>query len=225
MPDQISQYSPRDNAPFKRAGLFGILAVCGGLLMASGLHHEWFGRFGVSDDTADYVVGLITGVLFAAGLASLLQAKYRRDGSAPENRIDEVQAMQRRMLMAITVLIISFGAMTILHPFRHHGAADTDFSIEFALLAIVAATTATFGVGFVRRGCRVAANDELVKALRARSVQIGYLLAMAGLSAAYMICLYRPDLMAVALPAAMLVGVVAPTAYFLIAERRANSDA
>jgi hypothetical protein len=224
MPNQLVQDRPRDRTPFLRAALFAILAACGGALMASGMHHEVFARFGVSEDTADTILGIVTGVLLAASLVSLLKAKYGRDSGAPENRIDEFQTQQRRIQIAITVLIMGFGAMAIFHPLHHDGTVDRDFSIEFALLAVAAAATATFGVGFLRRGCRTAANDELVRALRARAVQIGYMLAMIGLSAVYMLWVFRPDLMTVALPAALLVGIVAPTGYFLIAERRANSD-
>jgi hypothetical protein len=114
--------------------------------------------------------------------------------------------------------------MAIFHPLHNGGAVDVDFSVEFALLAVAVAGVAAFGVGFLRRRYRIAASDEFVQALRARATQIGYLLAITGLSAAYMLCIFRPDLTIIALPVALLIGVLAPTSYFLIAERRANSD-
>jgi hypothetical protein len=224
MPDQLTQDRPRDKAPFLRAGLFGILAACGAAMAATGTFRGLYARFGVSEDTSDYILGIGVGLLLAAALVSLLKAKYSRDYGMPENRIDQFQTQQRRILIAITILVAGFGLMAIFHPVFHGGAVSRDFSIEFALLAFMTAAVATFGVGFLRRGCRTASNDELARALRARATQIGYILAMLGLSAGYMLSIFRPDLTIVALPVALLVGVIAPAGYFLIADWRMNSD-
>lgn len=218
--DAIQQY-PAGKTPFLYAGLFGILAGFCVLTMVVGDQHGWFRGLGISPDTLDLLFGFVTGLLLAASLVTLLKAKFRRDGAS---RIDVVQSQQRRMLIAITLLIAGFGVLAILNPLHHNGQVATDFAIEFALLSVAAAAVAIFGVGFMRRGCRVASSDEFAQALRARATQIGYLLAVAGLSTAYLLCVFRPDLMVVALPSALLVAVVAPAIYFLVADRNAAND-
>jgi hypothetical protein len=221
MPNQLSDRRHKFTMP--RLGiLFCALAAGGGLMMVSGFHHGWLAHFGISEDRADFLLGILTGMSFAAGAVSFLVAKY--GNRAVQNQIDEFQTQQRRMLIAITTLVTGFGAMVIMQPFHNAANMELDFSIEFALLAVASAAVATFGVGFLRRRYRLAANDELVRALRARATQIGYILAMTGLSAAYLLDLTRSDLMIVALPAVLLIGVVAPSLYFLVAERNANVD-
>jgi hypothetical protein len=112
-----------------------------------------------------------------------------------------------------------------LHALRLDEPVELDFSIEFALLSVAVAATSIFGVGFARRRYRIAADDELVRLLRARASQLGYLLSIVGLGAAFLVCQFRPDLTSLVLPIALLVGVVIPAVYFLIAERRASGNA
>ncbi|MGA9797349.1 MAG: hypothetical protein WBQ17_17635 [Rhizomicrobium sp.] len=219
----IPQQHPSRKSPFFYAGLFGILAAFCVLAMVVGDAHGWYFGLGVSADTSDLVFGIVTGVLFGGAIASLLKAKYRHDG-AERSSIDEFQSIQRRMLIAIIVLVAGFGMMTIFNPWPNNGVVSTDFAIEFALLSVAAATAATFGVGFLRRRCRIAANDEFAKSLRARTAQIGYILGVSGLSAVYLLYLFRPDLVRAALPAALLIAVTAPAIYFLIADGRASAD-
>lgn len=203
------------------AALLGVLASLCVIVMVLGDQRGWFQRMGLEESTTDTVFGIVTGMLFAGAVVTLIKARF--GGTSPaEGRIDEFQRQQRRMLIAITVLVTGFGAMTIINPFHHNGVVSIDFAIEFALLAIAAAAAATFGVGFLRRRYRLAASDEFVQAIRARAVQFGYLVAIIGLSATYMVYVFRPSLIDIALPSVLLVGVIAPAIYFLIAERRAN---
>lgn len=222
-----SQNDIQDRGPQKRAyaraGLFGALAAISAPITLFGDNHGWFASLGISSHAYGLLTGMVTGILLGAAVVTLIKAKFA-GGGAPQARIDQTQSVQRRMLIAIIVLLAGFGLMTIFNPLHHNDEVATDFAIEFALLSVAAAAASTFGVGFLRRRYRMAANDEFVQALRAHAVQLGYLLSIVGLSILYMIYLFRPDLMIVALPLALLIGVMVPPIYFLIAEQRANTE-
>ncbi|HEY0105019.1 MAG TPA: hypothetical protein VGB91_02970 [Rhizomicrobium sp.] len=217
--------SGKENASLRRAGFFAVLCGCAIALLAVGNAQGWFRFLGLSEDMTDFIFGVVTGVL--VGTAVLVFWKTRRrsgDTRTAAARIDEFQSRQHRILLAITIVTSAVGGMAIFHPLHHGGAIDIAYSIEFALIAVAMAAAITFGVGFVQRRYRIAANDELARLLRGRAVQLGYLLAIGGVCASYLLCLYRADLAAVALPLALLVGVVVPAVYLLIAESRASGD-
>jgi len=178
---------------------------------------------GVSPDQRDYIAGFVAGLLLAGAITSFLKARVIK-AADPSMPIDAVHGVQRRMLTSAAFIVAAFGGLAIIGPLRHAHGVEIDFAVEFAFVAIAGAAAVTFGVGFVHRRYRLASNDEFVKAVRLRSVQIGYMLAVAGAAAAYLVGLFRPDLAAVGMPAALLAAVLIPCAYFLMAERRASGD-
>jgi hypothetical protein len=208
--------------PFRHSGRIVIFAGAGICLLAAGSDRA-FSTLGLSPDMSDFLAGLGVGCLLSVALIVLLKSR-RADSGDLHLRIDEFQAQQRRMLVAIAALVAAFGTMAILHPLRHNGIIATDFAIEFALLAVAGAAALAFGVGFLRRRYRLASDDEFVKALRMRAVRAGYMIAIAGGAAAYAANLFWPDAAAVGLPAALLAAVLIPCAYYLIAERRASGE-
>jgi hypothetical protein len=220
----LKQDRSKQKSGYARAGLFTILAGGCTVLAATGSTQGLFRHVGIAPDTSDLILGIGTGMSLAAAALTFWLAKFHSGDGSP-NRIDESQSRQRGILMAITIFILGFGGVAIFNPFHNKGATELDFSIEFALLAITVAAAATFGVGFVRRRYRLAADDEIMRLIRSRAAHLGYMLAIVGLSATYVLRQVRPDLTAVALPVALLVGAIAPAVYFLVAERRASNDA
>src|ERR1700679_2222595 len=104
--DPVSRQSAKP--AFYLAGLFGLLASLCVIVMVLGDQHGWFRSFGLTESTTDTLFGIATGVLLGAALVTLIKARFGGTGPA-EGRIDEFQSQQRRMLIAVTVLVTGFG--------------------------------------------------------------------------------------------------------------------
>lgn len=195
------------------AGTCALLAVTGaGLVLTRPL--------GLPESRAILLYGVGTGFFFTLAAAMFWKARFF---SGPKSeKIEATQAQQRQVLMAITVMTTAYAGFVLVHGLTGIGP---DFAILFALLALCIALTTAFGVGFARRRCRAAADDELVRHLRWRATQLGYVLAAAGLTVSYLVLLFHSGWLMLVLPLALLAATVPPAVYFLIAEGRAAADA
>jgi hypothetical protein len=205
----------------------GLVAVCAAATAAAatGTGLALAQHYGATEAGFDKTMGVIAGMTATLAIGVIWKSRFRADGDGPvSKRIDEFQTRQRQVLLAITIMVAAFGAAAIGHALHADGPIEFDFSIEFALLGVAVAAAATFGVGFAVRRYRIAANDELVRELRGRVAQIGYMLTIVGLSGTYILYQFRPDLLAVAMPIALFFAIIAPAFYFLVAEGRASRD-
>jgi hypothetical protein len=195
-----------------------------GILIALSAHGV-FARAGISPGVEDILIPAAAGIFALTAMYLFWRAKTasKPDDRITKLRIDEFQGQQRRVLTAVIVLFCGFALFTVIHPLRGRSDIALDFGIEFALLAAVAAAAVCFGPGFLLKRYRVASGDEYFRLLRGRASQIGYMIVVAGLAAAYVLSLLRPEWLRVAIPAVLAVGIVCPAVYFLVADRRAAS--
>jgi hypothetical protein len=219
----IPQGSGKQRRGYLLAGLLILGAALFTLLAATGAGTALTRPFGLSESRSDMLLGIITGILFALGAGLFWKTRFFCGPGS--DRIDVAHSKQGQILIAITLLTIVFAGFAMAHALHFNGPIEIDFSIEFALLALAVALATTFGVGFASKRYRIAANDELVRHLRWRAAQLGYLLAVTGLCASYLAWLFRAEWVTLALPVALLVAVAAPAIYFVAAERRAAADA
>jgi hypothetical protein len=217
----VAQPDKGKQTAYRFAGLLAAGALGCTAVAALGIGENWTQHMGLAH--YDLYLGIATGMLTTFAAALFWKARFH---SGPgSDRIDAAQTRQRQILIALTVLITGFGVFAISHALRAPSSMELDFSIEFALLALAVAAAITFGVGFAQRQYRAAANDEVMRLLRWRAAQIGYLLAICGVVFGYLASLLRPDLTAIVLPVFLLAAVVVPAVYYLIAEWRASADA
>lgn len=216
----IAQTDRSKQTAYRVGGLLAAGALTCFAIAGLGIGESWTRHMGLSEAHYDLYLGIGTGMLATFAVAAFWKGRfYSGPGS---DRVDSAQARQRQILIAVVVLLIGFGSAAILHASHAQGALELDFSIEFALLALAVAAATVFGVGFTRRKYRQAANDELVRSLRWRAAQIGYMLAIFGLAFAYLASLLWPGLTALILPVSILAAVAVPAFYFLVAEHRAD---
>jgi hypothetical protein len=218
----IMQQARGKRSAYRLAGLLLVGGVGCTAVAALGIGQSWTQHMGLNEHHYNLFLGIGAGMLSALAVGAFWKARFHSGPGA--DRIDAAQARQRQVLMAITVMVVAFGGIAILHAFHNQGPLEMDLSIEFALLAVAAAAATTFGVGFAQRKYRAAANDELVRLLRGRAAQLGYMLAVAGVGLGYLASLLRPELTGIVLPVFLLAAVAGPAVYFLVAEWRASSD-
>jgi hypothetical protein len=225
--DIIKQERRKEKTAMLRLVWLGAAMACTFALIALGDEHGLFKSLGFSSSFLDIVFWAAAAIFAIGGIYLFWKAKFSPETSERllKLRIDEFQGQQRRVLSIVAILFVGFSVMTIVRPWANsHASIQTDFSIEYALLALAAAAAVCFGPGFMRRRFRVAANDEIVRLIRGRATQFGYMTAMVCASATYMIYLFKPQWTIVALPAAIFAGVMVPIAYFLVAERSTGQE-
>ena len=225
--DIIKQERRKEKAAMLRLVWLGAAMAITFALIALGDDRGVFKSLGFSPAFPD-VLFWIAAAIFAVGAGYLFwKAKFSPESSERllKLRIDEFQGQQRRVLSLVAILFLGFSIMTIVRPWANsHASIQADFSIEYALLALAASAAVCFGPGFMRHRFRVAANDEIVRLIRGRATQIGYMTAMVCASATYMVYLFKPAWTMVALPAAIFAGVMVPLAYFLVADRSTGME-
>jgi hypothetical protein len=137
-------------------------------------------------------------------------------------RIDEFQG---RFRLYLVVMVIIIGNQLLRSPAPSDLPERSGFpprSLILVLLLLTGASLIAFGFGWLNRRVGTVLNDELACALRFQVSRIGYLVLMAGLCAAYLSFLYRPDLLSVVFRSALFAGIALPALFYIGLEWRAG---
>ena len=194
------------------AGLVGGLALVGFLILVWNVRPEW----------KDKVLPVLPVVIIAAVIAAWYlfwrPAPEAMSSRIMQKRVDEFQGRFR-----ITLLIMTFITMQQLlqDPTLEQGAYSSR-PFRLVLMLLAAASLIAFGFGGLNRRFDLVRNDELARALRFQVSRIGYLVLMAGLCAAYLAFLYRPDLLSLVLRSGLFAGIAVPALFYIGLEWRAG---
>ena len=105
------------------------------------------------------------------------------------------------------------------------GAAQTALGVLSALgvfFLIAISTVIAFGYGWMRPRLNPARDDEWARQLRSRSVRLGYLTLMIGVGATYVISLYAPEFLSLAIRSTLFAGIALPASFYLVLDWRAG---
>jgi hypothetical protein len=137
-------------------------------------------------------------------------------------RVDEFQGRHRLFLLGGALLV---GNSLLRAPATADQLAPGIFPptpITLILMLLTFASLTAFGFGALNRRFDIIRNDELARELRFQVSRIGYLLLIAGLCAAYLALLYRPDLLSLVLRGALFAGLAVPALAYVVLEWRAG---
>ena len=134
--------------------------------------------------------------------------------------VDDITRRQR-WLIAVFIPLTLILALNQRAP---HGPGDWYGPSIFVGYMLLAALMLVLGPGFLNRRYRAANADEMSRALRGRATGIGYVVAMAALSALYLAHLFAPQAQGLAILLAMSATFIVPALYYIIADWRAGHD-
>jgi len=167
-------------------------------------------------------------VIMAAVLVVALPAivflarRYRIPQAARTPRVQRKLAddHQRRLRIAnaTCTIIVPLTAVLVIAMEFHHGGrfaipGDMFLPFEFVFIALI-------GLFGVLRG--PAAADEWTGVLRAKATRTGFIVAIAGFSAVYLLAFFRPEWVRLAIPVAIALALTSASITFLIADWRAG---
>jgi hypothetical protein len=110
-----------------------------------------------------------------------------------------------------------FFAMPFLEP-----TTAKYLSAFFVLVLIQASTVVIYGYGWLRPRSNPARNDEWAQQLRSRAARIGYLSLMIGVGAIYVVDLYAPQFLSLAIRSTLFAGIALPASFYLVLDWRAG---
>jgi hypothetical protein len=137
----------------------------------------------------------------------------------------DLQHRKWRYAIGFTLLMLFVQASVLTNAMlaRHNESFPAGLvSFMFAFVALMAVLTVSFGPGFFIPSYRRALNDELVRALQAKAVRLGYLFAVIEACAVLVAAAYKPQWTIAELPFAIAAAITLPGVYFLILEWRAS---
>lgn len=177
---------------------------------------------GISDGTEDlFHYGVFAGLLVIT--IPFLIRRYRLPKAAMSEHIllKQIEWHHRRwrwifLVLALGLFLLAFSVT----PHPHHMA----LRVVLVFDTLVFATIICFGPGFLRKTYRQILNDELIHALWARALRLGYLSLVALLAATYLAIIHRPGLAPTILPWVLALGIAIPAFYFIVLEWRASRD-
>ncbi len=158
------------------------------------------------------VAGLLAAVIGLAWVSWRGRQAQARSERIVRRQIDDHQALGGLGLAVLLILLLEFATRA------SEGARPPFFFIALVLFAAF-----TFFSPRARRsGIARLLDDELTRALRGKSVLVGYLAAMAMLSGLYLTIFYSPALAMQAGPFLLVAGVAVPVLYFLFLQWQAG---
>ena len=204
--------------------LFGF-AVMGGFTWAliSGLVPKWFSESALEPITLALVISLMIVLAFRIFARPPKEAISER---ILRKQIDDHQKRSRFFYILIAVMALEFAALPGIPFVQSPGSNSTLWLINgsFIFAIMGAALLICFGSGFLSASFRNALNDELTRALRARAIRLGYLIAVAGLGAAYLAALYKPEWSVFVLSPVIAAVIAIPALYFVFLDWRAGRN-
>lgn len=123
------------------------------------------------------------------------------------------------LLPSVTIAAPTLGALGHAHPLLAMAAAAAMIApvVLFSLLMIA-------GPGWGNREMRAILNDEFVRQLRARTIQLGYFTMLTAVSAGILAAVWRRDLASLVLLWTLYAGFAVPALYYVIADWRAGRN-
>lgn len=155
----------------------------------------------------------------------LLFLRFRPSKEALTDRIQRkrIDEFQGRFRIGLLLFIIVAGVECFGFGRQPSFAVRNLYSqLLFVFLLMMFAAAITFGQGWLSFRPHPSRDDELVRALRAQVTRIGYLLLMVALGAVYLVQLYRPELVSVAVRGSLFAGIAIPALSYLFLEWRAG---
>jgi hypothetical protein len=198
------------------AGLIGGIALVGFSILL------WNVRPGALDEFLPFVPLIAIVAVFAAWYLFWRPAPEAMSTRILGKRVDEFQGRFRIILLFMAILIGNqlLNRSATYDSLKHSSFPPRPFTLVLMLLA--AASLIAFGFGWLNRRFDTVRNDELARALRFQVSRIGYLVLMAGLCAAYLAYVYRPDLLSLVLRTGLFAGIAVPALLYVGLEWRAG---
>lgn len=198
------------------------------LLLLAADHFRLLTQLGISHGFVAAVLDFFPFALVAVIVIALVRNRPSKDAHSERilrRQIDTYSARWRWLTIMILILlpVMAHNLTARAALLRDHVSWDRLFQpLSFLFVALTFSGVVSFGYGFARKSYREALSDELARALRARTVRIGYLSLMGMLSAAYLAVLYRLAPATTVLPAVLAAGVAVPMIYHLVLDWRAG---
>ena len=180
-------------------------------------------KSGISQATAEILVAIIVAQM-VIGIAWISwrfwPPREARAVRIIRKQIDDYHARLRWALLIGLVPLLQFTISLMYWPNDPGGSGRPPFGFVFIILSY--AWIVCFGPGFLKTEYREALNDELTRALRGKSVLVGYLLLMFLVSASYIPVLYDPALATALMPFLLFGGVTVPLLHFFFLQWQAG---
>ena len=234
MPDEKSsdvEIIARERRSYRRGlalfpvGLLLALAVMAGFSWAqdSGFVPKWFSESALEPITLALVISLLIVLAFRIFARPPKEAMSER---ILRKQIDDHQKRWRFLYILIAIMAIVLGTLPLSPHFRSPGVNSTLWlpHASFVFVALMSALIICFGPGFLNASFRNAMNDELTRALRARASRLGFLIAVAGMGASYLVALYKPEWSVFVLSPVIAAAIAVPALYFVILDWRAGRN-
>jgi hypothetical protein len=220
MPDlSDDEIIAREKRKLRQAVVAGLIA---GLALVGLSVVVWNLRPSALDKLLPFVPLVVMAAVFAAWYFFWRPAPEARTTRIMGKRMDEFQGRFRIYLMFMVIII---GEQLLNSPatsdFPEHGSFPPR-AFTLVLLLLAGASLIAFGFGWLNQRFDTVRNDELAQALRFQVSRIGYLALMAGLCAAYLAFIYRPDLLSLVFRSALFAGIALPALVYIGLEWRAG---
>jgi hypothetical protein len=209
----------RERRKLRQAVIAGFI---GGIGLVGFSIFLWNVRPGALDEFLPFVPLIAIVAVFAAWYLFWRSAPEAMSTRILGKRMDEFQGRFRIMLVFMTILI---GNQLLHSPAPYASPEPNSFPprpFTLVLMLLAAASLIAFGFGWLNQRFDMVRNDELARALRFQVSRIGYLVSMAGLCAAHLAFLYRPDLLSLVLRSGLFAGIVVPAIFYIGLEWRAG---
>lgn len=188
------------------------------------------GGLAVAFDGPDTLVNIGVTLAVAGAVIGLLawRGKAERDRlDRGGTRRDRVQRNRRSIMLALpfaSVGVVAFGLGAISRV--NQGRGEMSDLMWAASLPILAWIVPLMVLGWDKEGREQKRwiEDELTREWRARSVSLGFVVLMGGLSAVYAIGLFRPDWAMLALPVVLMVTAGTVGLRYVWLDARAEAD-
>lgn len=188
------------------------------------------GGLAVAFDGPDALVNIGATLGTAGAVIGLLawRGKAERDRlDRGGTRRDRVQRNRRSIMLALpfaSVGVVAFGLGAISRV--NQGRGEMTDLMWAAALPILAWIVPLMVLGWDKEGREQSRwiEDELTREWRARSVSLGFVVLMGGLSAVYAIGLYRPDWAMLALPVVLMTTAGTVGLRYVWLDARAEAD-
>tara|TARA_R110002167_G_scaffold63058_10_gene177903 strand:- start:216 stop:893 length:678 start_codon:yes stop_codon:yes gene_type:complete len=208
-----------------RLEVIGMAATALGLLM---LGATQLLSAGTGLDESLSVGGVVLAVVGAVMVLTAQPSRSDRQAlAARETRRDRVQRGRARQLLALPFATVGMLIVATLGVWRIMGGVGDRGDLMFAALAAMLAwmvPVIMMGWDGGSRRDRKWLEDDLTREWRGRSMALGFLVLLAGMSGLYLVGLWRPDLAIVGFPAVLLGTGMVMGLRFAWLDHQAESD-
>ena len=207
----------------------GLLAV--GLAAAAGAMGLVLAMDGSAVEQRNALIVLaVAGAVAVVGAVLAATARPNaetRSLDAGLSRRDREQRQRRATLFAMPFQVMF--ALVLGVPAVNRLLSDAPRSWDWVVAGLVVLwawviPAAVMGWDVASRKAKKFLEDELTQALRGRAMTLGYVVLLAGVSAVYLLGLWRPDWAMIAFPFALAAGAVTPALRFALLDRAAEGD-